>query len=104
VRDVFAHPRHPYPEALLASTISLSTKSLHFIPGSPPDLVEPPPGCRFYPRCPLAMEVCRAQLPAQLTGPRGHSVECWAQSPPETIPPGGTVRLSMKEIAVADEA
>jgi peptide/nickel transport system permease protein len=104
VRDVFAHPRHPYTEALLASTISLSTKSLHFIPGSPPDLVEPPPGCRFYPRCPLAMEVCRAQLPAQLTGPRGHSVECWAQSPPETIPPGGTVRLSMKEIAVADEA
>jgi peptide/nickel transport system permease protein len=104
VSDVFAHPRHPYTEALLASTISLSTESLHFIPGSPPDLVEPPPGCRFHPRCPLAMEVCRAQLPATLTGPGGHSVECWAQSPPEAIPPGGTARLSMKEIAVADEA
>ena len=104
VGDVFAHPRHPYTEALLASTISLSTESLHFIPGSPPDLVEPPPGCRFHPRCPLAMEVCRAQLPATLTGPGGHSVECWAQSPPEAIPPGGTARLSMKEIAVADEA
>jgi peptide/nickel transport system ATP-binding protein len=104
VGDVFAHPQHPYTEALLASTISLSTESLHFIPGSPPDLVDPPPGCRFHPRCPLAMEVCRAQLPALMVGAGGHSVECWAQSPSEAIPPGGAARLAMKEIAVADEA
>ena len=64
VAEVFARPQHPYTEALLASTISLSTESLRFIPGSPPDLVDPPTGCRFHPRCPLAMEVCRAQLPA----------------------------------------
>ncbi|MGA3220069.1 MAG: oligopeptide/dipeptide ABC transporter ATP-binding protein [Acidimicrobiales bacterium] len=74
------------------------------MPGSPPDLVDPPPGCRFHPRCPLAMQVCRAQLPPPLIGPRGHAVECWAQSPPEAIPPGGATRLSTKEIAVADEA
>jgi peptide/nickel transport system permease protein len=103
VADVFARPRHPYTEALLASTISLSTEALHFIPGSPPDLVDPPPGCRFHPRCPLAMEVCRAQLPVPVVGPGGHYVECWAQSP-EAIPRGGEARLSMKEIAVADEA
>jgi peptide/nickel transport system permease protein len=103
VADVFVRPQHPYTEALLASTISLSTESLHFIPGSPPDLVEPPPGCRFHPRCPLAMEVCRAQLPVPMVGPGGHYVECWAQAP-EAVPPGGEARLSRKEIAVADEA
>jgi peptide/nickel transport system permease protein len=104
VAEVFSQPRHPYTQALLASTISLSTKSLHFIPGSPPDLVDPPTGCRFHPRCPLAMEVCRAQLPAPVVTAGGHAVECWAQSPPETIPPGGAARLSRKEIAIADEA
>jgi peptide/nickel transport system ATP-binding protein len=104
VADVFARPQHPYTEALLASTISLSTESLHFILGSPPDLVQPPPGCRFYPRCPVAMEVCRAQLPPPIAGARGHSVECWAQVPPEAMPPGGAARLLKKELAVADEA
>jgi peptide/nickel transport system permease protein len=104
VPEVFARPQHPYTEALLASTISLSTESLRFIPGSPPDLVDPPTGCRFHPRCPLAMEVCRAQLPATVVSGNGHLVECWAQCPPESIPPGGAARLSTKEIAVADEA
>jgi peptide/nickel transport system permease protein len=104
VPEVFARPQHPYTEALLASTISLSTESLRFIPGSPPDLVDPPTGCRFHPRCPLAMEVCRAQLPARVVSGTGHVVECWAQCPPESIPPGGDARLSTKEIAVADEA
>ncbi len=94
VAEVFSKPRHPYTEALLASTISLSTESLHFIPGSPPDLVDPPTGCRFYPRCPLAMQVCREQLPAPVVTAGGHAVECWAQSPPETIPAGGAARLS----------
>jgi peptide/nickel transport system permease protein len=103
VADVFVRPQHPYTEALLASTISLSTRSLHFIPGAPPDLVEPPSGCRFHPRCPVAMQVCRARLPVPMVGPGGHSVECWAQIPAE-IPPGGEARLSMKEIAIADEA
>ena len=51
-RSVFAHPAHPYTRELLASTISLSTTELHYIPGSPPDPREPPSGCRFHPRCP----------------------------------------------------
>jgi hypothetical protein len=50
------------------------------------------------------MEVCRAQLPATVVSGNGHLVECWAQCPPESIPPGGAARLSTKEIAVADEA
>jgi oligopeptide/dipeptide ABC transporter ATP-binding protein len=104
VAEIFARPQHPYTRALLASTISLSTESLHFIPGSPPDLLDPPTGCRFHPRCPVAMEVCRAQLPAPVTNAGGSSVECWLHSPPATVPPGGTARLSREEIAIADEA
>ena len=52
VRDVFREPAHPYTRELLRSTISLETTELHSIPGSPPNLIDPPPGCRFHPRCP----------------------------------------------------
>src|SRR5205807_9471216 len=58
VREVFADPAHPYTRELLRSTISLDTTELHSIPGAPPDLVDPPPACRFHPRCPSAMQVC----------------------------------------------
>ena len=58
VRQVFGNPQHPYTQELLRSTISLSTTGLNFIPGAPPDLVDPPTGCRFHPRCPSAMKVC----------------------------------------------
>ncbi len=51
-RDVFAEPAHPYTRELLRSTISLETTELHSIPGAPPNLIDPPPGCRFHPRCP----------------------------------------------------
>ena len=60
-RDVFAEPAHPYTRELLRSTISLDTTELHSIPGAPPNLVDPPRGCRFHPRCPDAMRVCAAQ-------------------------------------------
>ena len=52
------NPQHPYTRELLRSTISLTTTGLNFIAGAPPDLVDPPPGCRFHPRCPDAMKVC----------------------------------------------
>ena len=58
VGAVFAQPRHPYTEGLLASVISLDTTRLSSIPGTPPDLLHPPPGCRFARRCPFAMDVC----------------------------------------------
>ena len=51
-RDVFADPAHPYTRELLRSTISLETDELHSIPGAPPNLIDPPTGCRFHPRCP----------------------------------------------------
>ena len=63
---MFRRPRHPYTQALLARVISLETTAPAAVPGSPPDLAGPPPGCPFAPRCPLAMAVCPEVDPAPL--------------------------------------
>ena len=102
-RDVFAEPAHPYTQALLRSTISLQTKELHSIPGAPPDLVSPPPACRFSPRCPDAMWVCADKHPIEV-GIDERRVMCWLHGPDAQIPEGGTERLEREEISVAEEA
>ena len=104
VADVFRNPQHPYTRELLRSTISLSTTGLNFIPGAPPDLVDPPDGCRFHPRCPDAMDVCATRNPVNIERKGGGRVECWLAGPEELIPPGGTRPLKQEELAVADEA
>ncbi len=104
IMTVFGSPQHPYTRELLRSTISLSTTGLNFIPGSPPDLVSPPAGCRFHPRCPDAMRVCREKDPVQTVPETGSTVECWLAGPEELIPPGGREPLERREISVADEA
>jgi peptide/nickel transport system ATP-binding protein len=103
-RQLFADPAHPYTRELLRSTISLETTELHSIPGAPPNLISPPSGCRFHPRCPEAMEICprKFPIPVQLEGER--RVECWLHGPEEEIPPGQTEPLERQQIAVADEA
>jgi peptide/nickel transport system ATP-binding protein len=103
-RDVFRNPAHPYTRELLRSTISLRTTGLHYIPGAPPDLLAPPSGCRFHPRCPDAMEVCPKQDPVEVTTLSGSRVACWLHGPEELIPPGGTTPLAREGIAIADEA
>ena len=103
-RQVFADPSHPYTRELLRSTISLSTTALHYIPGSPPDLVEPPSGCYFHPRCPSAMQVCATLDPVEVRAASGQRVSCWLHGPQELIPPGGTAPLQRQELASADEA
>src|SRR5690348_1704692 len=72
VQDVFRRPVHPYTQALLASTIHLESKELYSIDGLPPDLVDPPPACRFHPRCAYAQEICRTQDPAWVEYRPGH--------------------------------
>jgi len=67
VEEVFANPKHPYTQGLLASVISVDTTELVSIDGTPPDLVNPPPGCRFRPRCPIKAEGSEHIDPA-LTG------------------------------------
>src|SRR3954466_9528255 len=104
VMTVFGDPQHPYTRELLRSTISLSTTGLNFIPGAPPDLVDPPDGCRFHPRCPQAMQVCATQSPVDIERPGGGRVECWLVGPEDRIPPGGTRPLEQEELSVVDEA
>lgn len=65
VKELFKKPRHPYTQGLLNSTVSLETTSnrLFAIPGTIPGLEDMAPGCRFAPRCPVAGEDCRLQIP-----------------------------------------
>jgi peptide/nickel transport system ATP-binding protein len=104
VAEVFKNPQHPYTRELLRSTISLTTTGLNFIPGAPPDLVDPPDGCRFHPRCPVAMNVCADKNPVDMERPGGGRVECWLVGPEEQIPPGGNQALKQQELTVVDEA
>ena len=84
VDDIFYRPAHPYTEGLLRSVPNDGTGSkekLIPIPGSPPDLMNPPAGCPFAARCPKAMKIC-ALAPAQLqdVGP-DHRAACWLLHP-----------------------
>ncbi len=66
VRELFKHPLHPYTEALLNSVPMLGKEGrLESIKGNVPNLVNPPSGCRFHPRCPHAMEICTKKKPPQ---------------------------------------
>jgi peptide/nickel transport system ATP-binding protein len=103
-RTVFSDPAHPYTRALLRSVISLNTTKLHYIPGAPPDLAEPPPGCRFHPRCPDAMRVCSRKDPIEVRAETGQRVRCWLHGPEEEIPEGGEADLEREAIAIAEEA
>jgi peptide/nickel transport system ATP-binding protein len=104
VREVFADPAHPYTRELLRSTISLDTTALHSIPGAPPNLIDPPSGCRFHPRCPSAMAVCNQRQPVEQHPGPGQRVFCWLHGPSELIPGGGQAPLERATIGVADEA
>ena len=107
-RSVFAQPQHPYTRELLRSTISLSTTGLNYIPGAPPDLVEPPSGCHFHPRCPDAMSICATRAPVDRVHANGTRAECWAADRAEglldDLPEADLAPLTREEISVADEA
>ncbi|MFI6393544.1 ABC transporter ATP-binding protein [Nonomuraea sp. NPDC050547] len=79
VHQIFAAPRHPYTAGLLASRPRLeSTGELTAIPGSPPNLLAPPPGCAFQPRCGLSeeREACRTDRPEAAEVEPGHHSAC----------------------------
>jgi len=79
---LFDDPRHPYTQGLLASipNIKLDQPNLHSMPGAPPDLVEPPAGCVFHPRCPHVMGKCRREIPGTFKE-NGHVTVCWLYGP-----------------------
>jgi peptide/nickel transport system ATP-binding protein len=66
VHDLFNHPQHPYTWGLMGSLprLDADVERLTQIPGQPPSLLRPPSGCRFHPRCPYVMEVCKTTVPA----------------------------------------
>ncbi len=78
VARVFTAPRHPYTKKLLGAfpNIHADRRTLDTIPGSPPDLLDPPKGCRFHPRCPAVMDVCREVEPPEVVFPDGVRVAC----------------------------
>jgi oligopeptide/dipeptide ABC transporter ATP-binding protein len=75
---VFANPLHPYTQGLLASipNIKLDQPTLETMPGQTPDLVNPPDGCRFHPRCSKSLEICHQQVPPTFQQ-NGSQVACW---------------------------
>jgi len=78
VDEIFRNPLHPYTKGLLAAVprISKAGGNLESIKGSVPDLIYPPSGCRFHPRCPVALERCPRVKPPIVEPSPGHKVEC----------------------------
>jgi len=76
--SVLLKPAHPYTRLLIEAVPSVkgARKTLKHIPGQPPDLSNPPPGCRFHPRCPYATEECRSREPELVEVEKGHYVAC----------------------------
>jgi len=75
---VFKEPLHPYTQGLIGAFPSIKAAKRHIasIPGLPPDLLDPPAGCRFNPRCEYAMAVCKENEPESLEAHKGHYVAC----------------------------
>lgn len=77
--ELLRTPRHPYTAHLVASLPRIGdTAPKASLSGAPPDLADPPSGCRFHPRCPLAMDICRHEKPPMRTMALTHRVACYA--------------------------
>src|SRR5436309_801596 len=77
--DIFREPLHPYTQGLAKAFRSTTGERIRLtsIPGSPPDLLNPPSGCRFNPRCPYVMDVCKKEVPPlEIAGKGEHWVAC----------------------------
>jgi peptide/nickel transport system ATP-binding protein len=117
--QMYAAPRHPYTRALLSSMPAMDpdhrTETVA-LGGEPPNPIDPPSGCRFHPRCPLAAPVCAARSPAPVQARLGHAASCLIYEPAsghplagqgvnalpavQPAPPGGHQRVAASEQAV----
>jgi peptide/nickel transport system ATP-binding protein len=85
VLDIFDSPKHPYTVGLLGAIPTPQVKTeaginLHTIPGSVPNLITPPSGCRFHPRCSFAMEICSKSKPKLVELETQRKVACFLYS------------------------
>jgi oligopeptide/dipeptide ABC transporter ATP-binding protein len=98
--SLYSTPRHPYTRALLSAAPipdpSVQRPGRIILSGDPPSPVDPPAGCRFHTRCPLAVDRCRTEVPPLATISTGHQVACWvahAETPiPVPVVPARTTR------------
>ena len=104
VHEIFRRPRHPYTQKLLSAfpNIHADRRTLDVIPGTPPDLRHPPPGCRFAPRCAFAMAVCTEVVPPETTF-EGVRVACplyptGSDGTPVTVPTADAVGPSQTPV------
>jgi peptide/nickel transport system ATP-binding protein len=87
VRELFARPLHPYTQGLLASVPKVEQQEeLSMIAGAVPNLIHPPAGCRFHPRCPRRMDVCAREKPPTVEHSPDHWVACHLYPPPGAAP------------------
>ncbi len=106
VSQVFREPHHPYTRKLLAAFPSIRTdrRNLDVIPGTIPDLRNPPPGCRFAPRCEHAMAVCSEVVPPEVRLADGVRVACHLYPPTEATPAVEPSRATAPSTATGAEA
>ncbi|MGD0396327.1 MAG: ABC transporter ATP-binding protein [Nitrososphaerales archaeon] len=78
IHEIFNKPLHPYTQGLLKAIphVVKENETLDSVPGSVPDLIYPPSGCRFHPRCSYAWDLCQQQKPPHIETQPGHWVEC----------------------------
>jgi peptide/nickel transport system ATP-binding protein len=83
--DIFETPKHPYTQGLLTSipTYGAAKGRLKSIAGTVPNLIHPPEGCKFHPRCPYVMEICKTTHPDWIDLGNNHFVLCWLYSKKE---------------------
>lgn len=79
IDEVFSSPAHPYTQGLIKSIPRVDHLASRFttIPGDVPNLLDPPKGCRFHPRCPFVMDECREVLPPSFKLGDQHQTRCW---------------------------
>jgi len=97
VNEMFYRPAHAYTLGLLNAVPRLSAdrESLNSIPGSPPDMIDAPSGCKFHPRCQFATEICQTTMPALHDQGAVHLAACHHSD---------QVRMSAQEVLVDDHA
>ena len=97
-RQLFTAPKHPYTAHLVASLPRIGdTTQRPALEGRPPNLADPPPGCRFHPRCPLATDICKREVPPLMEVAPNQRSACWHWQ--EVEPLAGSIGLKAETLA-----